>query len=170
MKTVLFAIDHKAPDQKAFDYTLTLCRRMLARLDVLHILHQSATTRANCLKTLKSGVLLARDAFENTMVKATFAEAGIPDPERALKAAAYDQFRRVLSKQPKPAFDYHCVVTGEGTDAVIERYVHDHRNVVLTVLDAQSRESSENLKNENCTQGSHVMPNLPIPLVLVKNS
>ena len=170
MKTVLFAIDHMIPDQKALGYTLTLCRRMLARLDVLHIIHQSPTTRTNCLKKLKSGALTARDAFENTMVAATFAEAGVADPDSALKAAAYDQFRRVLPKQPNPTLDYHCVVTGEGTDAVIEKYVHDHRSVVLTVYDAQPQAPSNNLNQENCTQGHRVMPKLAVPLVLVKNA
>jgi hypothetical protein len=169
MKTVLFAVDHMIPDKKALAYTLSLCRRMLARLDVLHIIQSPAYPNSR-LNALKSGMRLARDAFENAMVTATFAEAGIPDPERALKAAAYDQFRRVLPKQVDPTLDYHCVVTGETSDAVIERYVHGHRNVVLTVLDAQSEESSCDQKKANRTQGCRVMPKLAVPLVLVKNA
>ena len=42
MKTVLFATDHRFPDQKALDYALVLCRRMAARLQVLHILQSPA--------------------------------------------------------------------------------------------------------------------------------
>ena len=38
MKTILFATDHLPPDPKALDYALLLCRRITARLDVLHIL------------------------------------------------------------------------------------------------------------------------------------
>jgi hypothetical protein len=171
MKTVLFAVDHMTPDQKALDYALTLCRRMLARLDVLHII-QSPENQTRYLETIKSKVRLARDAFENAMVKATFAEAGVRDPESVLKAAAYDQFRRVLPKDANDdGFDYHCVVTGEAAGAVIERYVHGHRNVVLTVFDPQPQMSSsaDTSKVDRAT-GGRVMPKLAIPLVRVKNA
>jgi hypothetical protein len=170
MKTVLFAVDHMTPDQKALDYALNLCRRMLAKLDVLHIIH-SPENQARYLDTLKSKVRLARDAFENAMVTATYAEAGVPDPESVLKAAAYDQFKRVLPEDADAGIDYHCVVTGEATDTVIERYVHGHRNVVLAVFDPrpQSSESAENKKNDRTT-GRRVMPKLAIPLVRVKNA
>jgi hypothetical protein len=169
MKTVLFAVDRMIPDQKALGYTLSLCRRILAGLNVLHIIQSPADSNSR-LNALKSGMRLARDSFEKAMVTATFAEAGIPDPESALKAAAYDQFRRVLPDKGDPILDYHCVVTDETIDAVVERYVHGHRNVVLTVLDAQSEESSNRLKKANSTQGWSVMPKLAVPLVLVKNA
>lgn len=170
MKTVLFAVDHMTPDQKALDYALTLCRRLLAKLDVLHII-QAPENPSRYLKTLKTGVLLARDAFENAMVKATYAEAGVPDPEQALKAAAYDQFKRMLPENADAGIEYHCVVTGENTDTVIERYVHGHRNVVLAVFDPQPRSSaSDGQKKVARTPGRRVMPKLAIPLVRVKNT
>lgn len=170
MKTVLFAVDHMTPDQKALNYALTLCRRMLARLDVLHII-QSPEIQARYLNTLKSKVRSARDAFENAMIKATYAEAGVRDPESVLKAAAYDEFKRMLPKDANAGIDYHCIVTGEATDTVIERYVHGHRNVVLTVFDPEPRLSlSANNKNVDRTTGRRVLPKLAIPLVRVKNA
>lgn len=169
MKTVLFAIDHMIPDPKALNYSLTLCRRMLAKLDVLHIIQLPDTPRRG-LKTLKSGILLARDKFENAMVTATYAEAGVPDPERMLKDAAYDQFKRLLPKKDNSRIDYHCVVTGEPTDAVIERYVHGHRDVVLTVFDPESSSKFTGKKKKGRTKGRRHMPRLAIPLVLVKDA
>lgn len=170
MKTVLFAIDHHMiPDQKALNYSLTLCRRLLAKLDVLHII-QSPDTPGRGLKTLKSGILKAREKFENAMVTATYAEAGVPDPESALKAAAYDEFKRLLPKKENAHIDYHCVVTGEPTDSVIERYVHGHRDVVLTVFDPESSSKITGKKTKGRTKGRHRMPKLAIPLVLVKDA
>lgn len=171
MKTVLFAIDHMIPDQKALNYSLTLCRRLLAKLDVLHII-QLPDTPGRGLKTLKSGILMVRDKFEKAMVVATYAEAGVPDPESALKAAAYDEFKRLLPKKENSRIDYHCVVTGEPTDSVIERYVHGHRDVVLTVFDPESSSSSKitGKKTKGRTKGHHRMPKLAIPLVLVKDA
>jgi len=171
MKTVLFAVDHMTPDQKALDYAVTLCRRMVAKLDVLHII-RSPGSQTRQMKKLKSGILLVRDAFENAMVTATYAEAGAPDPESVLKAAAYDQFARMLPEKVEPCIDYHCVVTGEQSDTVIERYVHGHHNVVLTVFDPRTSSSSRSSdrKKVNRTPGRGVMPKLAIPLVLVKNA
>ena len=170
MKTVLFAVDHMTPDQKSLSYALNLCRRMLAKLDVLHII-QSPENQARYLDSLKSKVRQARDAFENAMVTATYAEAGVPDPESVIKAAAYDQFKRVLPEDTDTGIDYHCVVTGEAADAVIERYVHGHRNVVLAVFDPRPRSAeSGGKKSSDRTKGRRMMPRLAIPLVRVKNA
>jgi hypothetical protein len=162
MKTVLFAIDGMSPDRRALDYTLTLCRRMLAKLDVLHIVRSPARP-ARYLKTLASGALRARDAFENTMVAATFAQAGVTDPEEALKSAAYDQFKRKLPQKTDAPINYHCVVTGDPTDKVIERYVHGHRNVVLAIFDSQPAKKEK----KSHTSGRKILPILTIPLVRV---
>lgn len=174
MKTILYAVDHMKPDQEALSYTLNLCRRMLARLDVLHIL-PSPTRTAGRLTRLKSGILTARDAFEKTMVAATFAEAGVPDPDAALKREAYKGFRRMLPKKKAPSVNYQCIVTGEGSDEIIERYVHRHRDVVLTVLDSPScgepcAEPSEKKQAEHRSAGRLIRPNLAIPLVCIKHT
>ena len=140
MKTVLFAIDRMSPDPQALTYTLGLCRRMLARLEVLHIIPSPA--------------------------KATFAEAGVADPEQALKIAAYNQFKRLLPKNTEAHIDYHCVVTESPTDTVIEQYVSHHHNVVLAVFDSQSVK----MKRIKRVPGRSIMPKLAIPLVRVKNA
>lgn len=174
MKTVLLAVDGMTPDQNALDTTLALCRRMLARLDVLQIIRPPGSP-AGRLNAIRSRMSKVRNAVEDAMVTATFAEAGVPDPESALKAAAYDRFSRMLPEKSDPAVDYHCVVTGESTGAVIERYVHGHRDVVLTVFDTKPPESGtsrakKGAKKSNRTSGNSAMPKLTIPLVLVKHA
>jgi hypothetical protein len=165
MKTILFAIDRMSPDQQALNYTLTLCRRMLAKLDVLHILHSPAKPSSR-LQTIASRALRARDAFENTMVTATYAQAGAIDPERELKMAAYDHFRRKLPQKTNSSIDYHCVITGEPSDMVIERYVHQHRSVVLAIFDSQhAKKGKINRPSER-----NILPRLAIPVVCVSNA
>jgi hypothetical protein len=173
MKTILYALDHMKPDQEALSYTLNLCRRMLARLDVLHIL-PSPTRTGGRLTKLKAGLLTARDAFEKTMVAATFAEAGVPDPETALKREAYKGFRRMLPKKKAPSVNYQCIVTFDAVNDIIERYVHRHREVVLTVLDSPSCQepfavASDKKPTEQPSAGRIVRPNLAIPLVCIKH-
>ena len=165
MKTVLFAIDRMSPNPEALSYTLTLCRRMLAKLDVLHIIRSPARP-GGYMKTITSSALRARDAFENTMITATFAQAGVVDPEKELKMAAYDQFKRKLPQKTNSPIDYHCVVTGDPTDTVIERYVHGHRNVVLAIFDSQPAKKG---KTTRASKRS-TLPALAIPVVRVKNA
>ena len=170
MKTVLYAVDRMIPDQDALNYTLNLCRRMLARLDVLHIIPDSVRP-ASRLKTLRSRVRLARDAFEKAMVAATFAEAGVPDPETALKKAAYHQFKQMLPQRREPHINYQCIVTGGTSDRIIERYVRHHRDVVLTVFDSPSGlDLPDNQRARTPVRKRHAMPKLVIPLVLVKHA
>lgn len=170
MKTLLYAVDRMIPDQDSLSYALNLCRRMMARLDVLHILPSQGQSRS-CLKSLRSGVLTARDAFEKAMVTATFAEAGVTDPEAALKEAAYRQFKHALPEQEEPPVNYRCVVTGDASDAIIERYVHRHRNIVLTVFDSRFRlDPSDNQKTRRHAPARRAMPRLEIPVVLVKHA
>jgi hypothetical protein len=170
MKTVLFAVDRLTPDQKALDYSLTLCRRMLAKLDVLHILTSPAGPQGG-VQRLRSSVRMIRDAFEDAMVKAAFAEAGVADPESALKAAAYDRFKRMLPEKQDAPVSYQCVVTAQESDTIIERYVLGHPSVVLMVLDSPSPPArSGAAKKGDKNLRSSVMPRLTIPIVLVKDA
>jgi hypothetical protein len=113
------------------------------------------------------------------MVAATFAEAGVPDPDAALKREAYQGFRRMLPKKKAPSVNYQCIVTGEGSDEIIERYVHRHRDVVLTVLDSPACEESgrepgpeppTQKQAEHSSAGRRIRPNLAIPLVCIKHT
>lgn len=170
MKTVLYATDHMTPDRKALDYALVLCRRMTAGLEVLHIL-QMPTSPGNSGNRRRNPIQPASDGFARGRVTVTVAEAGAHDPSEALKAAAYNQFKELLPGHPDTRIDYRCVVTGEPTGTIIERYVHNHRHIVLTVFDPRlHRDPSESRKKENRPAGMQAMPKLSIPLVLMKNA
>ena len=170
MKTVLFTTDHMTPDRKALDYALMLCWRMTAGLEVLHIL-QVPKFPGHCGKHRHIPIQPERDRFASAMMTVTLAEAGVHDPSETLKAAAYDQFKGLLPDQPDTRIDYRCVVTGEPSGAIIERYVRNHRHIVLAVFDPRlHRDSSGARKKENCPAGVQDMPKLSIPLVIVKNS
>jgi len=158
------------PDRKALEYALVMCRRMRAGLEVLHIL-QVPKPPINPGILHHPPVQPARDVFVCAMVTATVAEADRHDPSEALKAAACDQFKRLLPDLPDTPVDYRCVVAGEPTGTIIERYVRNHRHIVLTVFDPRlHRDPSGARKKENRPAGLQTMPKLSIPLVLVKNA
>ncbi|MEJ2041030.1 MAG: universal stress protein, partial [Desulfosarcinaceae bacterium] len=74
MKTILLAVDGMAPHKNALDYALDLCDPVRAGLDVLQIIRPSRY--ASGLSKLKKGIYRARDMLEDTMITATYAEAG----------------------------------------------------------------------------------------------
>ena len=168
MKTVLLAIDRLEPDPNALDYALTLCRRMSAELEVLHIVHPPQST-GRPLKPRRGRLGKAGEAFERAMVTVAFAEAGVPDPAAALKAAARDRFQQILPASPGSRIVYRCVVSEEATGSLIERYVRNRRQIVLTVFDPRRRDASGRPRRDPRQKAASTMPRLSIPLVLVKN-
>ena len=170
MKSVLFATDHMTPNRKALDYAMMLCRRMTAGLEVLHIL-RVPNPPGNSGNHRHPPIQPSGDAVVSAMVTVTAAESGEHDPSDAFKAAAYHQFKEQLPDQPDTRIDYRCLVTGESTGTIIERYVRNHRQIVLAVFDpALHRDPSGAQKKEKCPAGGQVMPKLSIPVVLVKNA
>lgn len=170
MKSVLFATDHMTPNRKALDYALLLCRRMTAGLEVLHILRVPPPSDSPG-NHRHPPIQPSGDAAVSAMVTVAAAESGAHDPPDALRAAAYDQFKGQLPDQPDTRIDYRCLVAGEPAGTIIERYVRNHRHIVLAVFDPTlHRDPSGALKKETCPAGVQVMPKLSIPVVLVKNA
>jgi hypothetical protein len=168
MKTVLFVTDHLPPDPKALDYALVLCRRMAARLEVLHILQSSASAG--------SDGRLGRPGTRTTGLRAkpvrgmqASADPGVPDAEKILRSTAFDQLKRLLPDHPHTRVDYRCEISDEATGAIIERYVRSHRDIVLTVFDPHSDRYPADIRRKTRRPArAGAMPRLAIPLVLVK--
>lgn len=168
MKRILFAVEGMTPDKKALNYALTLCNPIRAGLDILQIMRPLG--RAADFDKLKNRVRRTRDAFENAMVAATYAEAGAPELEGILEHEAMSKFKSLLPSDIDTAVDYHCIVTGEDPDAVVKRYVDEHRNIILAVYDtlrAGPKNAAEPATRNTMLSG--LLSNLTIPLVLVRD-
>jgi len=168
MKRILLAVDGMAPDKKALNYALTLCSPIRAGLDILQIIRPLGN--ASGFTKLRSRVRRARDAFENAMVTAAYAEAGVPELAGALEHEAMSKFKKLLPANSDTSVDYHCVVTGEDPDAVVMRYVDEHRNIILAVYDTlrTGRRSASEPKARN-PGFSGLLSNLTVPLVFVRD-
>jgi hypothetical protein len=170
MKTVLFATDHMPPDPKALDYALVLCRRMAARLEVLHILQSSASTGSGG-RSRRPGTGSTRPTAKPVRGMPGHVDSGVPDAERIMRTAMFDQLKRLLPDHPNTRVDYRCEITGETTGAIIERYVRSHRDIVLTVFDPRAdRHPADNRRKTSRPARDGAMPRLAIPLVLVKKA
>jgi nucleotide-binding universal stress UspA family protein len=168
MKQVLLTIDGMTPDQKAFHYAVTLCKRIRAELSVFQIIRPRYYRKY--LEKVQKNTFLARTFIKSSMVAATFAEAG--EHETALKIMddASKEMKRLMSESEKSGV--HCqfsVKSGNPEKEIID-YVNKNRNVVLTIYDAANQGADG---NDNVSEKEHVLAeikkNLSIPLVTVLN-
>ncbi|MEJ2041099.1 MAG: hypothetical protein P8X55_19550, partial [Desulfosarcinaceae bacterium] len=85
-------------------------------------------------------------------------------------AKAARQFKRLIPDGIDTAVDYHCVVTGENPDAVLKRYVDEHRNIILAIYDSL-RFGRKSMPAAEAQRGivAGLLGTLSIPLVFVKD-
>jgi len=163
MKTVLFATDHIPPDPEALDYALVLCKRMAARLEVLHILQSSASAGSDKHQRRKEK-FSARQKEKPQGRLSAGTESGVPEVDRISGNEAADRLKQWLPDLPNASVAYHCEVADGATGTIIERYVRKHGEIVLTVFDPRSDRHSADVGSKEKGE----MPRLAIPLVLVK--
>lgn len=133
MEKVLLAIDGMLPDQQIVRYAATLCQRIKAELNILHIIDPQLY--AGHLKNFKRQARRARDLFENTMMAATFAETGEHDTAKSLLDKASAQISRMLSDSDKKAVKYRVQVKPGDTSQEIINHVKKNRDIVLAIYD-----------------------------------
>ncbi|MDY6823417.1 MAG: universal stress protein [Thermodesulfobacteriota bacterium] len=133
MGKVLLAIDGMCPNRQVFDYAVSLCRRIRAELNILHIIDPEIAKGR--LSRLKKQLHFARHYMENTMVAATFAETGEHDTARALMDEAAANIRRLLTEKNEQNVQYRVKVRTGDVHGEIEAYVNQHRDVVLAIYD-----------------------------------
>jgi hypothetical protein len=168
MKTILLAVDGMAAHKNVLDYALGLCDPVRAELDILQIIRPRVYAAG--LTKFKKSIYRARDLMEDTMVTATYAQAGAPELADTLRATAERRFKRLIPTGNHTSLDYHCVVTGENPDAVLKRYVDQHRNVILAIYDSLrfGRKTTSTHTPARSIVGG-LLNKLSIPLVLVKD-
>jgi hypothetical protein len=168
MEKILLAIDGIAPDSRIFNYTVALCRRMCAGLDVLQILGPR-----RCRKYLQKAMqsaLNVRSVFEDAMVAVTFAEAGQHDIAEQLKLKAFENIDRLIPKSEKDGIDYHLTLKSGNADEEIVRYVCNHRDVVLTIYDASgAKDECNGASGKKMNAVRQVGQKLSTPLVIMRD-
>jgi nucleotide-binding universal stress UspA family protein len=167
MQKVLLAIDGISPDHKIFDYAVQLCKRIKAELSVFQVINPRKYNEY--LKTIRKSAGFARKYFENTMVAATFAEAGEHETAKEIMSAALENINRLLPESEKAGVQCHFAVkTGNPAKEIID-YVNLHRDVVLTIYDSslEDRKGTRGVKKQ---QGvSKIKQKLAVPLVVVQH-
>jgi nucleotide-binding universal stress UspA family protein len=168
MKKVLLAIDGMAPDKKAFQYAVQLCRRITAELNVLQVI--GLKNYGRYMSRAKSKTKPAKKYVEGALMAVAFAEAGEHETADALMSEALRNLKQLLSESEKEGIRYHVTVKGGSLKREIIRYLSEHRDVVLAIYDAHHRKGADAGFAKRC--GSHteeIQKALSIPLVVVQD-
>ena len=166
MQKVLLAIDGINPDRKVFEYALQLCQRIKADLSIFQVINPRKYNEY--LKTIRKSAGFARKYFENTMVAATFAEAGEHETALDIIAEASKQIKQFLSESEKAGVQCHFSMASGNPEKEIINYVNDHRDVVLTIYDASDQEISRTTGiSKKKISLAKIKKNLSVPLVTV---
>lgn len=168
MKTVLLATDHTPPDPKALDYALVLSQRLAARLEVLNIV-QAPTDDDGETHLDRSGIRPRNQAVKPDPGGKVSEKKHSEGSDRHSETNARPQLQRLNAHTASAPIEYRYEVTGEPIDTTIERYVRNHREIVLTVFVPHSNPQSDGITKGRSAKAS-AMPKLAIPLVLVKKT
>jgi nucleotide-binding universal stress UspA family protein len=160
MKKILLAIDGITPNKKTVHYAVELCKRIKAELNILQIINSL---------NLGERVNRVRRYMEDSMIAATFAEAGEHEMAKDLREQALKNINRLIPESEKEAVHCHLSVRSGNPDKEIVNYVNDHRDIVLTIYNTPKEEmaDADNEKNRRDVPRL-IRQRLSTPLVVVR--
>jgi nucleotide-binding universal stress UspA family protein len=168
MQKVLLAVDGIKPTANVFRYTVALCQRMCAELRVVEVVRPGQCTEY--LKKVQKGARRAKRFIENSMMAATFAEAGEHEIAEEIMAQAKENIEQLLPESDRAGISCHMTMRSGSPGEEIVRYVNEHRDVVLTIYDTARMENSERgVLTEQGDEPSEIRQHLSIPLVVVRS-
>ena len=166
MKKILLAINGMTPGHKVFDYAVQLCQRLKAELCVLQIVEpgrHGVSFKRIVEKARKAGHFL-----EESMTAVTFAEAGEHETARDMMIQARKNLNELLPETAKAGIVCSVTMKAGAPGKEIIRYVHQHRDVMLTVYD-DGGITQKNGKRPSVKQNviEEIKKQLPTPMVMM---
>lgn len=169
MKKVLLAIDGTAPDKKAFQYAVQLCRRIAAELNVLQVI--GSKNYGRYMSKAKRKIKPAKRYVEGAFMAVAFAEAGEHETADALMSEALHNLKQLLPESEKEGIRYHITLKAGNLKREIVRYLREHRDVVLAVYDAHHRKGADaDFAKGSGSHTEEIQKALSIPLVVIQDS
>jgi hypothetical protein len=166
MQKILLAVEGIKPREKVLQYAAELCRRLRAELRVVELV-KPANYRAYLRKMQNSGDHGKR-LMENSMVAATFAEAGEHEMAMEVMAQARKNIKELLPEAEGSEISSRLTMMSGPPDQEILRYVKEHRDVVLTIYDKAAQNGARSGVSVEEDGLEEIKQCLSIPLVVVR--
>lgn len=166
MEKVLLAIHGITPDKKAFKYAVDLCMRIKADLKVLQVV--SPPNIGGYISKIKITANNAKRFLEDSMIAATFAEAGDHETARALMDQARRNTNKLLPESTKAGVACELLVRSGDTTEEIVNYVRENKDIVIAVYDAPRENDKNSGKLQRKSELKSITKGLSIPVVMIQ--
>jgi hypothetical protein len=151
-----------SPRLKAFQYASEFCAYIKADLNILQVIKMA--NPKDGLRMFRNKAGLWRRRIEDSMIAATFAEAGEHEMASEIISRARKNLEPMLDKVDETGINYQLNVKTGDPGKEILNYLINHREIVLTVLDIQLEKEGSSKKNSIPRE---ITAQSPVPVVVV---
>jgi len=165
MKQVLLAINGDIPTNAVFHYSVGLCKRINAELNILQFVKQEKF--AQCISNTKKRVKRLGKLLEDSFAGIAFAEEGVPDMADEFLSSVSGPLKELIKVNP-PEVSVKVAASTGNPEIELSNYVDKHQDIILTVFDP-SRDQ-QNPSEHSLALIERIRKNLGVPLVVLKPS
>lgn len=165
MEKVLLAVNGTTPDKKTFKYAIDLCMRIKADLKILQVI--SLHEISDYFAKIKTKANNTRRFVENTMLAATYAEAGEYESACSLMAEGRKNVEKLLLETTKAGVICDLHVKAGDTNKEIANYVHKNNDIVVMIYDTPRGDYPKSTERQIKKDLKMITRVLPVPVVMV---
>lgn len=140
MEKVLLAVDGNRPSRRVLDYSLELCKRIRAGLDILHVVKDSRYVEI--FEKQRDRVKRLGKYLEAAQVAVAFAEADEQDTARQVISRAIDEMNGFARRSADNGILCELSYRKGASENEIPRFVEEHPEVILTIFDSPEQNDS----------------------------
>ena len=164
MKQVLLAINGDIPTNSIFQYSVGLCKRMSAELNILQFIQNRKLT--HCISSTKKRVGRLSKVLEDYFAGAAFAEQGVFYMADEFLSGVSDPLKELI-KFNKTGMQFKVTLSGGDPETELSNYIDNHQEIVLTIFDPS--QGMRNQPKQYLATVEQIRKKLYIPLVVVKS-
>ncbi len=161
MKQVLLAINGELPTKAIFRYSVDLCKRVGAELNILQFIEE--TKIVQCISRTKKRVKRLGKILEDSFTGIAFAEEGVPEMAEEFLPGISGPLKELI-KTHRPGISLKLSASYANPERELSNYIDTHQDIILAVFDpSEDQQSPHSLK-----MIENIRPKLGVPLVVVK--
>ena len=163
MKQVLLAINGDIPTNSAFLYSVDLCKRISAELNILQFIKDRKLTQR--LTTTKKRVGRLGRFLEDSFAGVAFAEEGAFYLADEFLSGVSDPLKQLI-KVNESGVSFKVALSHGNPETDLLNYIDNHQEIVLTVFDPST--NMRNHPRQYLAIMEQIKKKLCVPLVVVK--
>jgi len=164
MKQVLLAINGDIPTNSVFQYSVGLCKRMKAELNILQFIQNRKLN--HCISATKKKVGRLGKFLEDSFAEVAFAEQDVFYRADEFLSGVSDPLKDLVNFN-KTEVPFKVTLTSGDPGTELSSYIDNHQEIVLTIFDPSK--DVQNQPKQCLATVEQIRNKLYVPLVVVKS-